>query len=60
MSIQDDIFDVQHALECKPEAEAFERIYTALADLEREVYNLQRFRNSITDAARQIRMELQR
>ena len=34
MGLQDDIFDVQAALENKPEAAAFDRIYTALAEFE--------------------------
>lgn len=37
MSIQDDIFDVQAALKDKPEAEAFERIYTAFAENETDL-----------------------
>lgn len=36
MSLQDDIFDVQAALDGKPEAEPFERVYKAFCQLERE------------------------
>lgn len=35
MSIQDDVFDVQAALDGKPEAEAFERICEYLARIEK-------------------------
>lgn len=37
MSIQDDIFDVEYALEGKHEAECFDRVTTYLGDLEREL-----------------------
>lgn len=37
MSIQDDIFDVEHSLEGKPESECFDRIHTYLGNLEREL-----------------------
>lgn len=37
MSIQDDIFDVEHALEGKPEADCFDRVHTYLGNLEREL-----------------------
>jgi hypothetical protein len=36
MSIQDDILDVQAAVANKPEAEAFDRIYTELVRFESE------------------------
>lgn len=37
MSIQDDIFDVEHALEGKPEKDGFDRIHTYIGNLEREL-----------------------
>lgn len=49
MSIQDDIFDVEHALEGKPEAESFDRIYQYLGKLERTIEAYQRFYKSATD-----------
>lgn len=36
MAIQDKIFDVQAALEGKPEAELFDELYTYICDLERQ------------------------
>lgn len=43
MSIQDEIFDVEHALEGKPEAECFDRIHTYIGDLERPVESYRAF-----------------
>jgi hypothetical protein len=54
MSIQDDIFDVIDALENTPEADQFDRIYTYLADLEREVDAFRQFRRSFEDLKRSI------
>ena len=49
MSIQDDIFDVEHALEGKPEAESFDNIYTYLGDLERELEMYRSFYHAAVD-----------
>jgi len=49
MSIQDDIFDVEHALEGKPEAESFDKIYTYLGDLERELEMYRAFYHAAVD-----------
>lgn len=37
MSIQDEIFDIEHALEDKPESESFDRLCKYIGDLEREI-----------------------
>ena len=49
MSIQDDIFDVEHALEGKPESKSFNRIYTYLGQLERELKDYKDFYKSAVD-----------
>lgn len=54
MSIQDDIFDVEAALEGKPEAEVFERLCSYLSAMEREVEIKQRILDQLRDGARAI------
>lgn len=49
MSIQDDIFDVEAALEGKPEAAQFDTIYTYLGDLERELNMYRSFYNAAVE-----------
>ena len=49
MSIQDDIFDVEHALDGMKESESFERVYTYLADLERELEAYRGFHRAVID-----------
>lgn len=46
MGIQDDIFDVESALEGKPEENSFERIYQYLARLERDIEALRVYENA--------------
>ena len=49
MSIQDDIFDVEHALQGKPEADCFDRIYTRFGQLERELEAYREFYSAAVD-----------
>lgn len=49
MSIQDNIFDVEHALEGKPEVECFDNITTYLGDLEREIEMYRSFYHAAVD-----------
>ena len=56
MSLQDDIFDVQHALEGKPEAESFDRVYTALGQFEEDADNLRRLLNDMGAGIRAARI----
>jgi len=49
MSIQDDIFDVEHALKGNPEEESFDRIYTYLGYLERELEDYRAFYKSAVE-----------
>ena len=55
MSMQDDIFDVEAAVKGTPEAKAFDRIYTYLGNLEREIEVLQPKVRVIEDFARLLR-----
>ena len=60
MSIQDDIFEVEHALEGKPEADSFDKIYTYLGNLERELEMYRLFYHAavdLKDAIQQIERE---
>lgn len=49
MGIQDSIFDVESALEGKPEAQDFDTIVTRLAELERQQIEFNRLFNSFRD-----------
>ena len=46
MGIQDHIFDVEAALEGKPEADCFDKIHTYLGELERELELYRQFYHS--------------
>lgn len=49
MGIQDDIFDVEHSLEGKPEAESFDKIHAYIGRLETELEEYRAFYNSAVD-----------
>lgn len=49
MSIQDDIFDVENALEGKQESESFDRIHAYLGKLEREIEVYRNFYKAAVD-----------
>lgn len=51
MGIQDYIFDVEHALEGKPEAQAFEAVMERFYQLERTNETLAKYVNEIDSAA---------
>lgn len=51
MSIQDDIFDIDAALEGKPEAKAFNRVLSFYFNIERENKRLKPFRNVVFEMA---------
>lgn len=49
MSLQDDIFDVEAALEGKPELELFDEIMDKFYEMERELKTLQKLRFCISE-----------
>jgi len=49
MSIQDEIFDVEAALEGKSEADCFDKIHTYIGDLERELEVYRSFYHAAVD-----------
>lgn len=51
MSLQDDIMDVEAALEGKPEAEQFDRVHQALADFETEILKCRKVINDLRNGA---------
>jgi hypothetical protein len=55
MSIQDDIFDIQHALKNKPEAKAFKKLWTYLYDLEEAVECLRKVASPVFQIARLVK-----
>ena len=55
MSLQDDIFDVQAALEGKPEAAIFERVSEALYEFEQEADTYRRLLVDMKTGIRAVR-----
>jgi hypothetical protein len=55
MGVQDYIFDVQSALEGKPEAEAFDKLVTYIGNLERANFTLNSVLQDIREGARALK-----
>jgi hypothetical protein len=56
MSLQDDIFAVQHALEGKPEADACDRVCTALVYFEIEEERKRQLLNDLSTGMRALKV----